>query len=46
MGAKNEPIHTQRSHGLSCDSLLAGGQNVHLGELINNHKNVIVSMLG
>ena len=33
-------------HGLSCDSILAGCQNGHLRELINNHKNVVIAMLG
>jgi hypothetical protein len=32
--------------GLHCDALLAGGQNHHLGKLINNHKNIVISLLG
>jgi hypothetical protein len=33
-------------HGLNCDILLARCQNGHLGEPINNHNNVVISMLG
>jgi hypothetical protein len=32
--------------GLHCDSLLAGGNNFHLGKSINHHKNTIISLLG
>jgi len=31
--------------GLHYDSLLAGGQNCHLGKLINNHKNTIIYVI-
>jgi hypothetical protein len=32
--------------GLGCDTLLAGGQNGHLRESINNHEYTVISMLG
>ena len=31
--------------GLSSDVLLAGGQNRHLGKVINNHKNTVIASL-
>ena len=35
------------SHGLNCDILFAGSQNGHhLGEPINNQKNVVIVVLG
>jgi hypothetical protein len=34
------------SSGLYCDALLAGDHNSHLGKMINNHKNTIISPLG
>jgi hypothetical protein len=33
-------------NGLDCDTLLAGDQNGHLRELINNHEYTVISMLG
>jgi hypothetical protein len=32
--------------GLNHDALLGGGQNDHLRKSINNHKNIVISMLG
>jgi hypothetical protein len=32
--------------GLYCDALLAGNQNRHLREVINNQKNTAISLLG
>ena len=32
--------------GLYCDSLLADGQDHHLGKAINNHKDMIIFPLG
>jgi hypothetical protein len=32
--------------GLCCDALLVGDQNHHLGKMINNHKNTVISLLG
>ena len=43
---KSYTLKDEISHGLTCDSLLAGYQNCHLGELIKNHKNIVISMLG
>jgi hypothetical protein len=34
------------SGGLDCDSLLVWFQNFHLRELINNHEDIIIPMLG
>jgi hypothetical protein len=32
--------------GLCFDALLAGGHNRHLGKVIKNHKNTVISPLG
>jgi hypothetical protein len=32
--------------GLCYDALLAGNQNRHLRKAINNHKNIVISLLG
>jgi len=32
--------------GLSCDALLAGCQNYHLRESINDHEGTVIPMLG
>jgi hypothetical protein len=34
------------SSGLGCDALLAGCQNCHLRESINNHEDIVIPMLG
>jgi hypothetical protein len=31
---------------LGCDALLVGCQNCHLGELINEHEDIVIPMLG
>jgi hypothetical protein len=33
-------------NGLCCDSLLASNQNRHLRKVINNHKKIVISLLG
>jgi hypothetical protein len=33
-------------NGLICDALLAGCQNFHLRESINNHEYIVIPMLG
>ena len=48
MVAWNEHIHAQKDiiHDLSCYSPFASSQNDHLQELINNHENKVIAMLG
>ena len=38
-------LKEELSHGLNYDILLAGYQNGHLGESINNHKNAVIATL-
>ena len=33
-------------NGLCCDALLAGSHDLHLGKVINNHKDTVISTLG
>ena len=39
-------LEEELSGSLNCDGLLAGSQNGHLLEPINNHKNTVMAMLG
>jgi hypothetical protein len=34
------------SNGLGCDDLLAGCQNYHFRELINEHEDIVIPVLG
>jgi hypothetical protein len=36
----------EREGGLECDVLLAGCQNYHIRESINDHKDIVIPMLG
>jgi hypothetical protein len=35
-----------RTYCLGCDDLLAGCQNFHLRELINDHEDIVIPMIG
>lgn len=39
-------LQEELSVGIDCDTLLAGCQNGHLRELINNHKYTVIPILG
>ena len=47
MGSQSDPhsFKEELSSGFSCDTLLAGRQNGHLRESVDDYKNIIVSML-